>query len=525
MRALKWRRKVGCKTMQTVAGVLRGETFVALEQLEERARKAATGLAAAGVEPGDVVALLLRNDHAFFEATWAAGLIGAEPVPINWHGSRDEVSYILADSGAKILVCHSDLLHLVDPDFYGRNVVLVVPTPPDVAAAYLGIRSGREDSHLRWYRWLAEFPAHPGDIGSRPISMIYTSGTTGRPKGVRRVRVSDDQTAAPNSSAELLAARGLASAMRTIISAPMYHNAPNLYALTAARMGGTLVLQPRFDAAELLRLVAEHAATHLYLVPTMFRRLLRLSTDARAQYDVSCLQTVVHAGAPCPAVVKEQMIAWWGPIINEYYGCTESGAVVACTSTEWLAHRGTVGRPVGGASVVIYGDDMRPLPTGSVGDVYVRSPAYPDFTYHGMPDARRDVEHGGLITCGDVGYLDDDGFLYLCDRRRDMIISGGVNIYPAEIEACLLGMAGVHDCAVFGIPDEEFGEAVAVAVELEPGAVVSDAGIRDYLRRHLASFKVPKVVEFHESLPREDSGKIFKRRLRESYWRDSGRLI
>jgi long-chain acyl-CoA synthetase len=261
------------------------------------------------------------------------------------------------------------------------------------------------------------------------------------------------------------------------------------------------------------------------MVPTMFVRLLALPEEVRSSYDLSSLRWVVHAAAPCPPEVKRQMIDWLGPIVAEYYGGTETGPVTYCTSEEWLAHPGTVGRPVGAARVKVIGEDGAELPAGESGEVYAWLDLFPNFTYEGDEEKRRSIERDGLVSVGDIGYLDGDGFLYLNDRRSDMVISGGVNIYPAEIEACLLGLDGVRDCAIFGIPDDEFGEALAAHVELDEGASLGEDDVRAHVRAGLAGYKTPKVVVFEEDLPREDSGKIFKRRLREPYWAGMERAI
>jgi long-chain acyl-CoA synthetase len=285
-----------------------------------------------------------------------------------------------------------------------------------------------------------------------------------------------------------------------------------------------LVLEDRFDPEEFLALIERHRITSLYMVPTMFVRLLRLPVEVRARYDVSSLRLISHTAAPCPPDVKRALIEWLGPIVSEFYGSTEVGFITGCTSEEWLAHPGTVGRPLPSSDVRIIGEDG-PAPVGESGEVFVRARANSDFTYFGKSEARAEVERDGLITCGDIGFLDADGFLYLCDRARDMIISGGVNIYPIEIEACLLKLNGIADCAVFGIPDDEYGESIVAAIKLDAGATLSADDIRAHVREHLAGFKVPKVVTFHDSLPREDSGKMFKRKLREPYWENAGRSI
>jgi long-chain acyl-CoA synthetase len=322
-------------------------------------------------------------------------------------------------------------------------------------------------------------------------------------------------------------ALGLSSAgdFRTVVTGPMYHAAPNVYGLWAAKSGGFCILQPRFDPEELLRMIEQYRITHLHMVPTMFVRLLKLSDETRSKYDLSSLQFVVHAAAPCAPDVKRRMIEWWGPVINEYYGSSETGCVVFHTSEEALRKPGTVGRPIMGGIVRIYDEDGNELGPNQVGEIYLRIREFPDFTYNGLHEMRLEIERDGLVTAGDVGYLDEDGYLFLCDRKKDMVISGGVNIYPAEIEAALISMPGVHDCAVFGIPDPEYGESLCAYLEPEPGAGLNADEVRRFLTSRLARYKVPKVVEFHSELPREDSGKIFKRKLRAPYWEKAGRQI
>ncbi len=312
---------------------------------------------------------------------------------------------------------------------------------------------------------------------------------------------------------------------RTVIPAPMYHTAPNVYALSAALAGMDMTIMERFDAEEFLRIVQDRRVTVVQMVPTMFVRMLALSREVRESYELSSLRWIVHAAAPCPPDVKRAMIEWLGPIVAEYYGSTETGPVVYCTSEQWLEHPGTVGRPIAQARVEILDEMGQQVATGESGEVYVWLDVWPDFTYANDERKRRDVELNGLITCGDIGYLDADGFLYLNDRRSDMVISGGVNIYPAEIEACLLRLDGVRDCAVFGVPDDEFGEALAAHVELADGASLGAEDVRAHVRGHLAGYKTPRVVRFEEKLPREDSGKIFKRRLRDPYWAGRERAI
>ncbi len=511
----------------TLAGVLRGGVFVSLDELMSHARRAAAGLRTLGVEAGGSVALLLRNDHEFFEAAFAASALGAATVPINWHGSAEEVAYVVNDSKAAVLVAHADLLREVRHALPASVAILGVPTPESVAGTY-GISAA--DAALPsdvpvWATWRDGFDELADLYVGDPLSMIYTSGTTGHPKGVRRLPGTNDGSQVMDYMSEVATLFGAWPGMRTIVAGPMYHSAPYAYSLVAARAyGAFLVLEDRFDPEEFLSLIERHRITSLYMVPTMFIRLLRLPKEVRDRYDLSSLRHVSHTAAPCPPDVKRAMIEWWGPIVDEFYGSTEVGFITGCTSAEWLAHPGTVGRPLPSSDVRVIGEDG-PVPVGESGEVFVRARANSDFTYFGKDEARAEVERDGLITCGDIGFLDTDGFLYLCDRARDMIISGGVNIYPIEIEACLLKLDGVADCAVFGIPDDEYGESVAAAVKLDVGVELSADDVRAHVRAHLAGFKVPKVVTFHDSLPREDSGKMFKRKLRQPYWENAGRSI
>jgi long-chain acyl-CoA synthetase len=504
----------------TPGSILSGERVLSREQLFERAGRASTGFDSLGVGSGDAVAIMLRNDFPFFEATFAAGRLGAHAVPINWHYMGEETEHILRDSGARALVIHADLLPQIEGALPEDLTVLVVPTPKEISEAY-GVDADRTrvpEGRLDWDAWLNEFPEWKEPPRESPGAMIYTSGTTGRPKGVRREPAKAEQLALGRKIGAQL--YGFGPKMRAVVTGPMYHIAPNTFAIVAAALGERLVLQPRFDPEELLALIERHEITSLNLVPTMFNRLLRLPDTVRARYDLISLTNVVHNAAPCAPEIKRAMIEWWGPVILELYGGTESGPAVASTSEEWLAHPGSVGKPLPGSTIRILDDDGNELPAGEVGEVFMRSEANAEFTYHGREDERRDIERAGLITLGDVGYLDEEGFLFLCDRKRDMVISGGVNIYPAEIEAALIGLDPVADCAVFGIPDEEFGESLLGLVELEPGATATAESIRLGLEGRLARYKIPKRIEFASSLPREDSGKIFKRKLRDAYWAD-----
>ncbi len=502
--------------------IVSGARRLSTAGMNERAARAASGLASLGVGQGDIVALFLRNDLAFFEASAAVGLLGAYPTPVNWHGTPEEARYIFENSGAKAILIHADLLGPVRSAIPAGATILVAPTPPEIAEAYGASpeASAVPPGMIDWTTWLEGFEPYIAPPAPPPGTIIYTSGTTGHPKGVRRAQPTPEQY--EFSLRNLAIIFGFTTRppdkIVSVMTGPMYHSAPNAYGLVAARMGATVHLEPRFDPEDLLRMIETHRISHIHMVPIMFNRLLKLPDDVKKKYDLSSLEMVVHAAAPCPAPIKRAMIEWWGPVIYEYYGSTETGGVVFCNSEQWLAHPGTVGKPLPGADVKVIDKDGNPLPHGEIGEVVAKFPGVADFTYHKDHAKRVASEKAGLIAPGDVGYFDADGFLYLCDRAKDMIISGGVNIYPAEIEAALHRMPGVADCAVFGIPDEEYGEAVHAVIQRQPGASVTEADVKAYLKPHLSGFKIPKTIDFSMDLPREDSGKIFKRKLREPFW-------
>jgi len=506
-------------------GIVSGNRIRSKQEFGLRARRIAGGLRALGVGAGDSVAILMRNDIAFLETSLAAMMLGAYAVPINWHFKSEEVSYVVTDSGAKVLIAHADLLSGIGASASAGLPVIWVATPPEILSAYeiVAERAIVPAGAVDFEAWLAGQPPYEGPPVPQPQSMIYTSGTTGHPKGVRRKA----PTAREHEVNEMLRSLvyGVMQGARCLLPGPLYHSAPNSFGLRAARLAELLVLMPRFDAETMLQIIAREKIEAMFMVPTMFIRLLKLSEEVRRRYDVSSLRHVIHAAAPCPAEVKRAMIEWWGPVIYEFYGGTENGPVTFATSEDALRKPGTVGRASPGAQIRILDDEGEPVPAGAVGEIYARIEGYPDFVYHNLPDKTAEVLRDGLITCGDLGYLDEDGYLFICDRKRDMVISGGTNIYPAEIEAVLHAMPGVQDCAVFGVPDAEFGEALMAVVEPRPGAALEAGVLRREMAAHLADYKIPKHIEIRSGLPREDSGKIFKRRLRDPYWEKAGRRI
>jgi long-chain acyl-CoA synthetase len=483
--------------------------------LEERVRRSVGLLRAQGVGAGDVVALMLHNHPVLVELMLALRRMGAIWCPVNWHFKADELAYVLRDSGARLFVAEPALL-----------TALHAALPPGLPVFAAG-DADAGDAAGRWPRWEAARDAAAPDTAEPAAPrgpMLYTSGTTGRPKGIRR------EPATPAQSAALLdrlrACYGLEPGMRALLVAPWYHSAPNSFVLGVAQTdGATLLIERRFDAERTLQLIAEHRLTHAYLVPTMYVRMLRLPDAVKRRHDLSSMRFVSSTGSPCPPEVKRAMIDWWGPVFHESYGASELGYMTCADSHDALARPGTAGRALAHVGLAILDAEGRPQPAGTPGLIYVRQHEMADFSYQGNDAARRAMERDGFLTMGDIGYLDDDGYLFIVDRQADLVISGGVNIYPVEIEQVLLGMPGVADCAVFGIPHAEYGEALAAALQLQPGAQLTAEEVRAWVRAHLAGYKVPAEVTFHEALPREDTGKIFKRHLRAPYWEGRARQV
>ncbi len=481
------------------------------EVFEQGCLRARAALQSVGVGPGDVVALMLRNEPLTLELMVAVRAMGAQWCPVNWHFKTDEVAYIVADSGARVFIIDSALLAGL-PGLQLQGVqtwVVPVEGAPSDLPSWPALRDAAAALPL---------PAAP-----LRGAMFYTSGTTGRPKGIKRAAATPEQ--AVQGQAVMRHVLGFEPGMRALLSAPLYHSAPNSYSIAAAQEAELLVLEDRFDAERTLQLIQEHRITHTYLVPTMYVRLLRLPAEVRQRYDIRSMRYVASTGSPCPPDVKRAMVAWWGPVIHEAYGSSELGYMTRLDSEQALRKPGSAGPPLPGVTLAILDDEGRSLPAGQAGSIYVKQPAFADFTYIGNDASRQRMERDGLMTVGDVGYLDDEGFLFIVDRAADMVISGGVNIYPAEIEAVLQGMPGVADCAVFGVPDAEFGEALMAAVQPEPGVEVDATAVQVYLKARLADYKVPRLVVLHAQLPREDTGKVFKRKLREPYWAGMARRV
>ena len=479
------------------------------DEFERRWLRSAAALAAAGVGDGDVVALMMRNSPQAIELMLATRHLGAQWCPVNWHFRTDEVQHILDNSGARVFIADASLLD----GLHGL----------DARRAKTWTTRGMLPGVAAWEPLRDATAPSTAPAAAPRGAMFYTSGTTGRPKGI--VRATMDPAQIASAAAMRRMAYGTEPGMRALLNAPWYHSAPGNYALGVALDNGTLFIEERFDAERTLQLIHEQRLTHAYLVPTMYVRMLALPPAVRARYDLSSMRFVCSTGSPCPPQVKRAMIEWWGPVINECYGSSELGYMTLLTSEQALRKPGSAGLPMPGVRLKILDDDGHEVPRNATGLIYVDQPATPDFSYVGDDAARARMESAGLKTLGDVGILDDEGFLFIVDRQTDMVISGGVNIYPVEIEIALQAMPGVIDCAVFGIPDDEFGEALAAAVQPAPGAALTAESVRAWLHERIAGYKVPKVVSLHEQLPREDTGKLFKRKLREPYWAGRARRV
>ncbi|OBG23589.1 acyl-CoA synthetase [Mycobacterium sp. 852002-51057_SCH5723018] len=476
-------------------------------ELYARSQRVAAVLHGAGLRPGDGVALVLPNRPEFFEIAWGCQLSGLYYTAVNTHFTPDEVAYVIDDSDAK--------------------AVIVDAAEADLAA-HVRAANTRVDAHLAvggllpgWFPYqdalAAAGDAPPLSDGSE---MLYSSGTTGRPKAVRRPLPSDGNGSWAQAVLEmaLIHKYGMDRSSVYLSPAPLYHAAGVNYTMAVHRVGAASILMRKFDAEAVLRLIDTHRVTHAQFVPTMFVRMLKLPESVRRAYDVSSLECVIHAAAPCPVDVKHRMMEWFGPIIHEYYGGTEGFAGTTIGPEEWLAHPGSVGRPFSPVHVV--GEDGLELPVGAVGELFFEGG--PDFEYFKDPAKTASVYNDrGWRSLGDMGYVDQDGYLYLTDRSTFMIVSGGVNIYPQEVENLLVMHPKLVDAAVFGVPNDEFGEEVKAVVQPVAGIVPGpdlEAELITYCRTHLAGYKCPRTVEFEPALPRDPNGKLYKRRLREPYW-------
>jgi acyl-CoA synthetase (AMP-forming)/AMP-acid ligase II len=490
-------------------------------ELDAAANRLSRLLRAAGLEPGDHIAICMENHDRYLEVVWGCHYAGLVYTCASSRLQSSELEYIIDDCGARAFITSRHK---------AEQAAEIVPTTPAVELRLM--LDGTIEGYQSYESAVAEHPPEPLDEDRvAGTDMLYSSGTTGRPKGITRpfTREPLETTGGPVVGLQQLLF-GVDDTKRYLSPAPFYHAAPLRFCLATQALGSTVVAMEHFDAEDYLRLVEEHRITHSQVVPTMFVRMLKLPEETRAKYDVSSLECVIHAAAPCPVPVKRQMIEWFGPVIHEYYAGTEGNGFVYCNSDMWLAHEGTVGTAIN-CTLHIVGEDGEEVPQGESGTVYFES-ENADFEYHNDPEKTASSRHPkGWSTLGDVGYLDGDGFLYLTDRKAYMIISGGVNIYPQEAENVLVTHPKVTDVAVFGVPNDEFGEEVKAVVQpaqmpADEAAAQALAGeLIQYCRSQLADVKCPRSIDFRPELPRHPTGKLYKRLLKDEYWQTAGRSI
>ncbi len=485
-------------------------------ELAELTNRYVHGFRALGLGAGDCVVTVLPNSLEQIAATLAAYQGGMYATAVNWHLAAPEIAYIVDDSDAEVLIVH---------ERFAAEAAGVVERSAVPHRFSVGTVGG--------FRPLGELTA--GQPSGRPEglstggTMTYTSGTTGRPKGVRRpLRDRHPDESAP-LSALLLALFGVKPHEDNVhlCVAPMYHAAGGLWVTMSLHFGHTVVLMDRWGAAETLELIERHRVTHTHMVPTMFHRLLQLPADVRQRHDLSSLRHVIHAAAPCPTETKQKMLDWLGDCVWEYYGATEGGGTLA-SPEDWRRFPGTVGRAWPETEVIVVGSEGQELPPGQSGTVYMKMPESLRFRYHKDELKTAEAHLGQFFTVGDVGYFNEEGYLFLNDRARDVIIVGGVNIYPAEIEGAMQQCPLVGDVAVFGVPDEDLGESIKAVVEPAPGVEAGEAARRDildFLGGRLAKQRRPHSLDFIAELPRDPSGKLYKRRLRDPYWEGRTRRI
>jgi len=480
-------------------------------ELEATANQGARLFRSLGLKRGDHIALLLENHPRFFQICWAAQRAGLYYTAISFRLQQAEVEYIVDNCEARVFISSAERRAVVEP---------LLDKTPNVSSYYM--IDGTVDGFESWEDAIAAMPAEPISDPQEGQAMLYSSGTTGYPKGVKKPLPETDY--GEGADINLMAALYGSSEESIYLSpAPLYHAAPLAFTMGLIRSGTQVVVMEHFDAERALEYIQTYSITHSQWVPTMFVRMLKLPEDVRAKYDVSSLQCAIHAAAPCPVPVKEQMIDWWGPVLYEYYAGTEGNGFVQLNSEEWLAHRGSVGKPLG-CEVYICDDEGNEMPVGESGTVFMGGGG--EFEYFKDDDKTAGSRHPkGWTTLGDVGYLDEDGYLYLTDRKHFMIISGGVNIYPQEAENALITHDAVIDVAVFGVPNEEFGEEVKAVVQPRDMADATPElaiELMDYCRSQLSHVKCPRSIDFREELPRHPTGKLYKRLLKDEYWAKAG---
>lgn len=483
---------------------------VTYRQLEERANQLAHLFRKLGLQAGDHISLMMENNRRFFEILWAAQRAGLIYTPISTHLIESEVDYILNNSGAKAFLFTARFLKTAAALRDQGNTVETFLLLGDVAQADFDLLE----------TMVAKMPTTPIADEEQGVVMFYSSGTTGLPKGVFNPPASKDIYDHNRAVLSIGYNFKFGAHTRYLSPAPLYHAAPLVYNVVTMIFGGTSIIMERFDAENALRLIEEYRPNYSQWVPIMFIRMLKLPTAVREQYDVSSMKLALHAAAPCPIEIKERMIDWWGPVIFEYYGASEGHGLTAITSEEWLTHKGSVGQAFLG-TIHILDEEGNELPTGEIGEVYFSGGN--QFSYHREEaKTKQAYNQAGYNSVGDIGWIDEEGYLYLTDRKNFTIISGGVNIYPQEIENCIINHPQVADVAVFGIPHPEFGQEVKAVVQplkwAEQSPMLAN-DILNYCHDHLAHIKVPRSLDFMQELPRKDNGKLYKRRLVEQYVR------
>ncbi|MEU7476738.1 acyl-CoA synthetase [Lentzea sp. NPDC042327] len=480
----------------------RGTTY---RELAAEANRYGRGFQALGLTPGDSIVLMLPNSAELVAVYFAAYQTGLYVVMANWHLTGAEVAYLVQDSGAKAFVGH---------ERFAAAAVEAAAGLPSEAKFAVGEIDG-----FRPLGSLGEGEEGRPDVRTTGSPMLYTSGTTGRPKGVRRPLTGADPDVVPGSAPWFFGIFGLRpfDGHVHLCGSPLYHTAVLNFVVISIQLGHTTVLMDHWDPEDMLRLIERHKVTHSHMVPTQFHRLLALPDEVKGRYDLSSLRAMIHGAAPCPVEVKRRMLDWWGPVVIEYYAATEGGGTVI-SAQEWLRKPGSVGLPWPTSEIKVLDEDGNELRAGERGLVYLRM-GDATFEYHKDAEKTRAARVGKLFTLQDVGYLDEDGYLFLCDRKNDMIISGGVNIYPAEVEGELVCHPKVADVAVFGIPHPDWGEQVKAVVQpvdgVEPGQELTDE-LLEFARTRLAKFKLPRTIEYLAELPRDPNGKLYKRKLRDA---------
>lgn len=487
-------------------------------ELLRECNRIAHALRQMGLKKGDTVSALMPNCIEYLALNLAVTQIGMYLVPVNWHLTAPEIAYILKDSETRAFFCHERVSDTASKAAEEAGM----PLQNCVAI-------GRIDGFVDYQRFMREQPASLPEERSGGLVRNYTSGTTGNPKAVVRPTLDLDPETLATNMASMLLLFGIKTENNNVhyCGSPLYHTGVMVWSINSLHLGHSVVLCDKWDARAMLEAIQRYRVTTSHMVPTQFTRLLKLPDSVKAQYDVSSTRHMIHAAAPCPPEVKRAMIEWWGNSIFEYYAATEGGGTLV-TPEEWLQFPGTVGKPWPGADVRIIDDHGEDCPVGEKGSVYMLMSDHSRFQYKGDNSKTEKSQLGNYFTAGDVGYLNEEGYLFLCDRKIDMIISGGANIYPAEIENVLILHPAVEDCAVFGIPNSDWGEEVKAVIQPVSGVEVGDplrAEIMQFCTERLAKMKLPRSIDFLEELPRDPNGKLYKKHLRDPYWENSERAI